>query len=103
MSSTSGYWRERAEQHIDALLKECWEQGLQGEAIVQYVDSHYPFGPRDYHPYQVWLRVRREKLAGLPGIKPLEPSPKDLDRLAKWNAEQQKLAAWNAAAKDGTR
>lgn len=60
--------------------------GLPADAPIEertkIVDAAYPFGERKYHPYKVWLQVRKEylsryqvrpdpSLAGLP-LSPLE-------------------------------
>jgi hypothetical protein len=53
-------WRTHAEAVIKQALADAAEQGLDDAATVRLVDSRYPFGMREYHPYQMWLKVRRE-------------------------------------------
>jgi hypothetical protein len=59
------YWRDRAEQAIRTALAEAEAQGLDDKATVALVDSRYPFGKRERHPYQMWLKARRELVPAL--------------------------------------
>lgn len=58
-------WRTHAEHVISQALAEAAEQGLDDAATLRLVDSRYPFGMREYHPYQMWLKVRRELVPSL--------------------------------------
>ena len=58
-------WRNHAEHVIKAALAEAEAQGLDEKATLALVDIKYPFGERAYHPYQMWLKVRRELVPSL--------------------------------------
>lgn len=59
------WWRSHAEQVIRQALADAQAQGLDEVATLTLVDSRYPFGIREYHPYQMWLKVRRELVPSL--------------------------------------
>ncbi len=52
-------WRETARRVILHALDDAREQGLDAAATLALVDSHYPFGAREYYPYKVWLAERK--------------------------------------------
>lgn len=58
-------WRAHAEKVITKALAEAEAQGLDDKATLALVDSRYPFHMREYHPYQMWLKVRRELVPSL--------------------------------------
>ena len=58
-------WRDSAKAAIQKALQEAEAQGLDAEATRTYVNAAYPFGPREYWPYQAWLKAVRQAL-GLP-------------------------------------
>lgn len=58
-------WRDHAERVITKALAEAEAQALDDQAALALVDSRYPFGERAYHPYQMWLKVRRELVPSL--------------------------------------
>lgn len=58
-------WRDHAEHVVKKALAEAEAQGLDEKATLALVDSRYPFGERAYHPYQMWLKVRRELVPSL--------------------------------------
>ncbi len=41
-------------------------------AMIKEIDAAYPFGPRELHPYQMWLKERRRSIAQL--AEPVRPS-----------------------------
>lgn len=53
-------WKNHARSVIVNALSEAKEQGLDDAATLRLVDSRYPFGPRECHPYKMWLAARRE-------------------------------------------
>ncbi|WP_278914120.1 hypothetical protein [Deinococcus wulumuqiensis] len=53
-------WAERAGAVIWPIVSAGEKAGTPPRDILKQIDSAYPFGPRDYHPYKVWLSVRRE-------------------------------------------
>ena len=59
------HWRDRAEHVIKKALAGAEAQGLDEKAALALVDRRYPFGERAYHPYQMWLKVRRELVPSL--------------------------------------
>ena len=55
-------WREKAAPIIERVLKET--QGKPEAEIVKALFDAYPFGPRQYHPYKIWLdeiKIQRGK------------------------------------------
>lgn len=58
-------WRTHAEKVIRKALAEAKVLGLDERKTLALVDSRYPFGERAYHPYQMWLKVRRELVPSL--------------------------------------
>jgi hypothetical protein len=57
-------WRLRAAPVIRRVLEET--RGQSEEAITRALFEAYPFGPREYHPYKVWLdEIKRQR-----GAKP---------------------------------
>ena len=58
-------WRAHAERVIRKALAEAEAQGLGDRETLALVDARYPFGERAYHPYQMWLKVRRELVPSL--------------------------------------
>lgn len=70
-----GTWRERARPIIQRVLKET--AGQPENVIRGALRDAYPFGPREYYPYQVWLdeiKVQR----GLKKRKPRKPRNKKI-------------------------
>lgn len=51
-------WRQRANRVIRQAIE--LNEDASREAIRAAVDAAYPFGERMYHPYKIWLKVRRE-------------------------------------------
>lgn len=60
MSSTS-YWTAQAEAVVAAVHRIVPADACL-KARMKAVDEAYPFGTRKYHPYKVWLKVRRDYL-----------------------------------------
>ncbi len=56
-------WRRGAEAVINREIRAGFAAGQTVGEIRQRVDAAYPFGPREYHPYKLWLAVRREAFA----------------------------------------
>jgi hypothetical protein len=55
-------WRAIARPIIAKVLKET--QGKDEKEIRKALTDSYPFGPRQYHPYKVWLdeiKIQRDK------------------------------------------
>lgn len=55
-------WRDRARPVIEAALAEGRAQGLEGGDLLRHVRAAYPFGPRQHHPYRIWLDELRRQL-----------------------------------------
>lgn len=75
-------YREYAREAICRALEEGEKQRLEGKELQKYVATNgYPFGPRKYYPYRVWLdemvklRIRRKR------PKPPKPRPDGLHQL----------------------
>ncbi len=56
-------WRNRAEPIIRRVMEEHRDAPL--VEIRRALKEAYPFGPRAYHPYKVWLDECRRQLAEL--------------------------------------
>ena len=50
-------WRDRAYEVAYRAYLEGKAQGLEGAQLKKHIGKAYPFGPRQYHPYKVWLDV----------------------------------------------
>jgi hypothetical protein len=55
-------WRDAARGVILKALEDARAAGLEPAATLALVDSRYPFGVRDYHPYKMWLSERKRLL-----------------------------------------
>lgn len=80
------HWKDTAERVIRKAMAEAKEQGLDFEATTKLVDSRYPFGERAYHPYKMWLKVRRDLLRPKMGPHAAPGTSRELLLLAAWNA-----------------
>lgn len=56
---SGSFWRQAARRVIESALDEAREAGLDGIATLKLIDSRYPFGGRECHPYAMWLKERR--------------------------------------------
>lgn len=55
-----GTWRERAAPIIAQVLSET--KGADEKTVKQALKDAYPFGPRQYHPYKIWLsEIQRQR------------------------------------------
>ena len=77
-------WRDEAKAAIKKALREAEAQGLDAEATRAYVNSKYPFGAREYHPYKMWLSEMKATF-----------NPKPNPKSAKAQSDMAKLQAWN--------
>ena len=60
-------WRDKARPIIARVLRET--KGQDEKAIRKALRDAYQFGPREYHPYKVWLdEIKRQR-----GLKPTPP------------------------------
>lgn len=64
------HWRSRARAAIERAIAEHNEQpsppaepATDRAALIKRIDAAYPFGPRQYHPYKMWLEERRRAIA----------------------------------------
>lgn len=74
-------WRERARVVIAEVLKET--EGQSESEIRRALREAFPFGPRDYYPYKVWLdeiKVQRglKKPKRPPRVPPPDPNQRGL-------------------------
>lgn len=75
-------WRDRARPIIAQVLRET--AGNSETEIKKALFEAYPFGPREYHPYKIWLdEIKRQR-------RPF--APKKLSR-----ADRKRIAAYEAA------
>lgn len=80
-------WKQKAAQAIQDARHAAAQQGLDPAATLACVDAACPFGPREHHPYKMWLQERRRLCSDLPGVKPLGcRRPSYEDALRAWNA-----------------
>ncbi|MDB9513903.1 hypothetical protein PN499_22135 [Kamptonema animale CS-326] len=56
-------WRISAQIVIKKAIDNCPSRDK--AEIRKAIDSAYPFGERKYHPYKIWLSVRKQYLAHL--------------------------------------
>ncbi len=61
MTAKVGYWRAIAEKVIGDTMAGLPESVSLKERTAA-VDAAYPFGPRKWLPYKVWLKARRKAL-----------------------------------------
>lgn len=65
-------WREHARPIIARVLSET--RGKSEAEIRTALREAYPFGPRAYHPYKIWLdEIARQRGTGKHAPKPAEP------------------------------
>jgi len=69
----SGLWRRRATQVINETLAD--HPGVTGAECQKVLRDVYPFGMRQYYPYQVWLQCVREACGIKPRVQPLSQLP----------------------------
>lgn len=62
-------WREKAGKVIAEVLKET--EGQPPKERLKAVRDAYPFGMRQYYPYQVWLQEVRNAKRIIEGLPPL--------------------------------
>jgi hypothetical protein len=75
-------WREHAAPIIAEVLKQT--AGKPEDEIKKALKEAYPFGPRKYHPYKIWLdeiKVQRGKRKF--NERKLEPVPENQTDLFK--------------------
>jgi hypothetical protein len=53
-------WREQARPIIAAVIARF--NGEDSSALRSALRAAYPFGPREYHPYKIWLSEIRRQL-----------------------------------------
>lgn len=73
---TRSDWRLHARWVISQAVAEGLSQGLDAKALLKLIDSRYPFGSREMHPYAMWLKERRlaiETIPALSGVGPQRP------------------------------
>ena len=63
--TVESYWRTRANAVIGPLLLQAMAEGWSEKRLSEALNYAYPFGPKRYHPYQVWLSCRKEALQKL--------------------------------------
>lgn len=69
----SSRWRAKAREIVNRVLHET--QGQDEATVRRALRDAYPFGPRRYWPYKVWLdEVQRQR--GTKQQKPVEVDPR---------------------------
>lgn len=67
-------WREHAAPIIARVLADT--RGMSEQEIRRALFEAYPFGPRRYHPYKVWLsEIKRQRKRLDRGVQPEAASP----------------------------
>lgn len=61
MKRTQSYWRLQSRGVIQSVHASLPDSATLKER-QKAVDDAYPFGPREYHPYKMWLIERRAYL-----------------------------------------
>ena len=64
------FWRQRAREVIVKVMKD--NPDVKGDELKKLLRSHYPFGPRENHPYKIWLKEVRLAAGGKTRTKPPE-------------------------------
>jgi hypothetical protein len=67
----SGWWRQTARRKINQALRDpkCPPEDSPRERKA-FINSQYPFGPREYYPYKVWMEELNRVAA--------EPTPSEI-------------------------
>lgn len=52
---TDSRWRKHAREAIAAQHAQCKADGCDGFATLRHIRGAYPFGPKEYYPYKIWL------------------------------------------------
>lgn len=75
---SKSHWRAEARQAIETALAAIPKDASFSDKKAG-IDAAYPFGPRQYHPYKIWLSERKAWLARLSDA-PAGPLLSPLDR-----------------------
>lgn len=59
-----GYWRQKAAPIIAEVIQRVGREDM--KALRKALREAYPFGPRAYHPYRVWLDEIKCHLSSVP-------------------------------------
>lgn len=70
------YWKDEAWRVVRPILDAGKREGAPAAEVLRRVDAAYPFGERGYHPYKMWLQVRREAQREL-GLLVQPATPRD--------------------------
>jgi len=68
-------WRDRARPLIAKVISRVGTEDMKG--LRKALREAFPFGPRDYHPYKIWLDEIRVQLGTKPEKVKTEPEPVD--------------------------
>ena len=74
------YWREKARKVINKVMIET--KGQDEKTVRKALSDAYPFGPRQYHPYKIWLdeiavqmgTKKQKNIFGKKKAKPINPN-----------------------------
>lgn len=61
MADSGSPWRNRARPIIARVIA---EHGHDERALRKALHAAYPFGPRENHPYKIWLDEIKRQLSG---------------------------------------
>jgi hypothetical protein len=64
-------WKQHAASHIRWVVAQHPEVTGEKE-LRKLISANYPFGMRQYHPYQAWLKAVKEYFAQPPALTGLE-------------------------------
>lgn len=63
--SESSYWRQKARPIVADILRQAKAEGWTEKDVRRALREAYPFGPREYHPYKIWLdEIARQRRHG---------------------------------------
>lgn len=68
-------WRDKARPIIEAVIEA--NKGRPLNDIRKALRDAFPWGPRQYHPYKIWLDECRLQL----GLQPKKPTPSESRRI----------------------
>ena len=78
-------WREYCKPIIARVLEE--NKGADEKIIRQALKNAYPFGPREYHPYKIWL----DEIQVQRGLKKHKQTHREHDELIQAGQMEFKL------------
>lgn len=67
-------WRHRATPLVAEALREGAAKGMEGRELIRWANAQFPWGPREYHPYEIWKSEVKRQLGLLRLGEPKRPA-----------------------------